>query len=451
MKGIKLIVAIVLVVVVAIGWISMIGSSGGELIEYNTAVKTADEWVKEGLYQRAIGKYEEALSLKQSDAVTTKMLDAYESRYQESTDIMSDYVSALEKAVALYPKNENYISRLVDMYLKMSDYDLAYDCLVDAVENGVNNTDLLAKKDEIRYAGDYESSAYSEFTALSENSYTVQINGKWEAIDNSGESLTGEYDYVSPSGSGVRVFELEKDTRLIDSTGMVLGIFEKKPESAGVYSEGLIPAKVDGKYAYYDSFAKKQFGDYDYAGAFSDGKAAVCIGGKWKLIDSSGKDVSKEFADIVVDGNGCYKKNSIIIAAETEGKYSIYDENLKKKSDFVAEQMDICTQDSLIAFQNGGKWGFVNTAGKVIIEPGYDEAKSFSNGLAAVSLNGEWGFINYENKLVIDYNFTAADYFNSNGSCMVRMDMHFEDDSEDENTTTTVWKLYTLNLGIRTD
>jgi len=38
----------------------------------------------------------------------------------------------------------------------------------------------------------------------------------------------------------------------------------------------------------------------------------------------------------------------------------------------------------LIAFKNNNKWGFVNEEGKIVIEPQYDNAKSFSYGLAAV-------------------------------------------------------------------
>lgn len=41
-----------------------------------------------------------------------------------------------------------------------------------------------------------------------------------------------------------------------------------------------------------------------------------------------------------------------------------------------------------------GKFGFVNSKGKYVIEPFYDEAGYFSEGLAPVKLNGKWGFVN---------------------------------------------------------
>ena len=42
----------------------------------------------------------------------------------------------------------------------------------------------------------------------------------------------------------------------------------------------------------------------------------------------------------------------------------------------------------------GGKWGFVDARGNIIVEPKYDEIGRFHNGLARVAYNGKFGFIN---------------------------------------------------------
>ena len=41
-----------------------------------------------------------------------------------------------------------------------------------------------------------------------------------------------------------------------------------------------------------------------------------------------------------------------------------------------------------------GKWGFINTEGKYIIDPQFDYAGDFSEGLAPIYVNGNWGYIN---------------------------------------------------------
>src|SRR5688500_14549217 len=46
-------------------------------------------------------------------------------------------------------------------------------------------------------------------------------------------------------------------------------------------------------------------------------------------------------------------------------------------------------------------WGFIDTTGNLVIEPKYDEAGPFAEGLAAVNEDGKWGFIDPEGKLVI--------------------------------------------------
>ena len=72
-------------------------------------------------------------------------------------------------------------------------------------------------------------------------------------------------------------------------------------------------------------------------------------------------------------------------------------------------------------------WGFVNTEGEMVIKPTYENAKSFSNGVAAVCKDGVSGFINKDNIVVIDYQFTDANYMNENGSCVVRTDVIYEE------------------------
>jgi len=47
----------------------------------------------------------------------------------------------------------------------------------------------------------------------------------------------------------------------------------------------------------------------------------------------------------------------------------------------------------LIPYRKGDKWGFCTPDKKVVIQPKYDDAWSFSEGFARVELKGKWGFI----------------------------------------------------------
>ena len=73
-----------------------------------------------------------------------------------------------------------------------------------------------------------------------------------------------------------------------------------------------------------------------------------------------------------------------------------------------------------------GKWGFVDKDGEKVINPQYEDARSFANGFAAVKKNGLWGFINTEGKIVIEFQFDGARDFNSNGCVFVLTDSEWE-------------------------
>lgn len=58
-----------------------------------------------------------------------------------------------------------------------------------------------------------------------------------------------------------------------------------------------------------------------------------------------------------------------------------------------------------------GKWGFIDAQGDLIINPVYDLAFPFSDGLAPVKLGKSWGYVNREGSLVIKAQFEQAGFF----------------------------------------
>ena len=443
MKGIKIFTVIALVALLVVGWTTFAIDKGTKIVSYNSSVSTADQYVEEGLYQRAILKYKEALEHSDSEKTWTKMFAAYDLRYKEDARILSDYITDLKAALELYPKNVEYIQKLYELHMSSKDLENAYKCLNTAIENGVKDEKVISQAKELKYSFNLDHNTYSDFKSISSSTYLVSNGEKWGYIDPTGDELT-DYKYVFASSlneENTRILETTLGARLTNSEGVVLGIFKSKVTDAGLYSNGLIPAACDGKYNYYNSFAKEQFGGYEYAGTFQNEVAVAKKDGKWCLINTKGKEIANGFADIKTDSNGRHLRGEVIIAAKEEGKYQMFDESGKAVDKFVASNMDMCMSDGLIAFEKDGKWGFVNTSGKTVIEPTYENAKSFSKGLAAVSKDGKWGFINTSNELVINYQFAGADYFNSNGSCMVRYDSPEADDE-------VLWQLLVLNFGV---
>jgi hypothetical protein len=61
--------------------------------------------------------------------------------------------------------------------------------------------------------------------------------------------------------------------------------------------------------------------------------------------------------------------------------------------------------------QGDTKWGYVDTNGKFVIAPQFDNARSFSEGLAAVEQNNKFGYIDTEGYLVIQAKYQEVGPF----------------------------------------
>ncbi len=61
--------------------------------------------------------------------------------------------------------------------------------------------------------------------------------------------------------------------------------------------------------------------------------------------------------------------------------------------------------NDLLLIRVNEKVGFIDKTGKVIIEPQFEDAQEFSEGLAPVKVKEKWGFINEFGKIVIEPNF----------------------------------------------
>lgn len=413
------IVTILLVVLIFCGWgTALLDSGNGGTKEYDDHIAMAKEYIERGLYQKAIEEYDAALSIKNTEEVWTAKLEAYANRYDENTKVYKDYLSAVQSAVSYYSENTDYLMTLANLYIIRDDYVSAYKVLNNAIENGVENEKVDNLFWEVKYSYEIEWKAYTGYRPCVNGQYAVNETGVWRYIEEDGTDTEFEQlVFAAPVGeSGIRILQDKERTLIIDSKEVIQGILDFEPKDAGVFSEGLVAICDENSYSYYNSLGDKEFGDYTQAGTFINGQAAVQQGDKWFLIDNKGEKVSeKTYEDIILHMDGAHLKNGVMIAKE-DGTYKFYKDEqvLGSYSD-----VDIITDDNMIAVCVDGKWGYVDLDGNEVIPPTYIEAKSFSNGLAAVSNGEHWGFINTDGVLVIDYIFYGADYFNSEGYCMV--------------------------------
>jgi hypothetical protein len=66
-----------------------------------------------------------------------------------------------------------------------------------------------------------------------------------------------------------------------------------------------------------------------------------------------------------------------------------------------------------------GRAGYINQKGKLIIQPQFETAGEFSEGLAPVRTAGKWGYVNRQGTLTIPPQFDMADPFSKDGLALV--------------------------------
>ena len=151
MKKLNVIIAVFLVALTAIGWISYITTSSSDLIEYNKNIEDAEAFTDQGLYYRAIDSYAKAIEYRPSEKNWTSLLAVCVLNCGEYPSYLSNYIDYLESAVAQYPKNVDFIYELATAYYNDESYSSAYNVVLNAVENGVKDEKITTLMQELKY------------------------------------------------------------------------------------------------------------------------------------------------------------------------------------------------------------------------------------------------------------------------------------------------------------
>jgi hypothetical protein len=277
------------------------------------------------------------------------------------------------------------------------------------------------------------------------------------------------------------LFPVEKDGKFgfIDRTGRV--VIPLQFQSANDFHEGLALVTSNGKKMFIDMTGKTVITpQFDIVNDFSEGLAAVNIGqkripnlglisdpGKWGYIDNTGKlvipmkfthaeDFSEGLAAVRDGDRGGFIDHlgkmlfevpldvtlgfhEGVVGVLLRGTVTYFDRAGRKISppiDYGPKSYSF--SEGLVPIATKGKWGFMDRTGKLAIEATFEDAESFSEGLAPVKVRSEktiwcppdaagnrsgstmmWGYIDKTGKTVIPAVFNSAEPF-SEGVAMVR-------------------------------
>ena len=429
MKVFRIIIAVFAVVLLSFAWFNAFKTAGGDTKEYQSYISEGDIAFEKTHYQEAYIAYEKALNIKPNEALQNKIIEAYRLRYEETSDYtdLDSLMTAYSGAVSRFPKNTEYYENLMRMKMSDSQYNDAMKTYNAAKSNGAVNDEINKLYEQLLTVFSERRLNITEIKYADNGFYIGSNGGGWRWIKDNFKTTSNQYYTVmGPVGDDKIFFSVDPEGKaeFLDTIGIVRGKVKDTVTEAGMYSEGKTPVRIKDNYSYIDLDGNVLFGSYAYAGTFKNGRACVQNDNeKWIIIDSEGKQVSSlEFDDVVTD---LYERCAIgekrdKIIAKKDGKYRIYDLDLSNiTGELPYEYVGKYTNDRIFAVRTGGKYGFADMDGKVIIEPSFEDAKSFSNGLAAVKADGYWSLIARSGKTVINGKYTEMLYVDASGRCPV--------------------------------
>ena len=277
------------------------------------------------------------------------------------------------------------------------------------------------------------------------------INKKGKIISETPSNLADrEYLLTEVSkGDGYKYALLDREGEVIlnniTSYEEAVDMWEKDE----VFKEGLLPIRKEDEFGYIDKTGKIVIPcSFEYAEEFNEGIAWVSKGyKKWGCIDKNGQIVvpfiydKGEFheglAMIYKESNrkilcGYIDKSGNIVIpciydygdhfncgvarVSKDNKWFYIDKQGKQVEGLLpysSEDLDFHEGCAIIENKEG-KYGFLNTQGRIIIPCVYDEVKDYNDGLAWVCKDSQWGCIDILGNIVVPFVYSNCRDFKEN-------------------------------------
>jgi S-layer homology domain/WG containing repeat len=264
----------------------------------------------------------------------------------------------------------------------------------------------------------------------------VEVNGKYGYVDVAGNAVIApQFEEVGAFSQGLAPVKVGEQWGYIDRTGNIM--IASQFASVAAFSHGLAAIQQNGKWGFIDRAGKlivtPQFVEYrdfdgqlaavkdnqnlwgyiDAAGAivvepkfrevrpFSEGLAAVYLGDSgWGYMNSSGQLViAPQFNDAQPFSEGLAGVHLVPPKDKWENRW-VYIDRAGKTAialnfyapEGISSSVDPISPfaEGLAAVRFGANVGYIDRTGKMVIEPQFADANSFSNGRAFVNVGGRW-------------------------------------------------------------
>ena len=420
MKNYRMLVPVVLALIMGLSWYMLISEKVSVKNKYESYLDTARVYAKDGITKYAIENYNEALSIKDEPEVYVEVIEYFKSQgyHYNFMDWCEYFFETHEKE----PKAYEYV---LDAYLEDKDYSSVYSVLNAAERRSISTEKITKIRSDVKYLFNLAHNTYDDVSTFNANKCAVKNNDYWSYVNHEGTLITENvFKQVGDfTNSGMAsVVDVDDNAYFVDAEGDKVKVSQEKYMSFGNISHNIIPAqKTNTQYVYLDMEFNQLYGEYDLATTFNDNVAAVKSNKIWTLINTEGKAINdKKYVDVISDDREVISICERMFVAEKENQYKMLNNKGKEVVSQVYEDVQLFMGEEPTAVKIDGKWCFIDLDGKRISEKTYDDARPYSNGLAAVCIDGKWGFVDVNENVVIEPQFFDAKAFNASGCCFVK-------------------------------
>lgn len=226
-----------------------------------------------------------------------------------------------------------------------------------------------------RYGSWIVEPTYQRVKSGSEGRFAVEERSKWGFINTVGDVVVPPaFEDVRPFRDGVAAVKEGGYWRFIGAGGKTEGRWTDNFTELTSRDGGYALAKRGDVWVILPpEGAAIELGPYIDAKGFVDGLGAVKSEAGWYIVDTKGRLVSSSLKDLRPFSGG--------FAAATD---------------------------------DGELWGYIGRSGRFAIDPEFEAAREFSNGVAPVKARGKWGFVDMGGSWILRPTYDAAYTFKEN-------------------------------------
>ncbi|MDR2360808.1 MAG: WG repeat-containing protein [Oscillospiraceae bacterium] len=382
-----------------------------ELIAEATAL------ISDAIYVRAMPLLEEAVGYDAAYTLEAEtLLKGVYLKLMGQSGIKNKYTDLLNKQMEREDTTAAIFTEAANFYISTNKLKTALEVLKRGARK-LNDQGLIDFYEAERYAFKVNRITYEDVTAIVNGKIQVSKEGLWGLANSDGGLIIPcECEKITNCDNSRVIVLKGGEIYAVDLRNNRIDLLHEKATDFGNYGNDRVAVLTDKGWQRATGGLILDSKVFEGVGMYSGGYAAAKQGGKWGVVDIGVNWlVPAEYDEIIRDELGrCYAQGAVF--AVKDGKTILIIDGVDTGKTY--DDARPFTDDGLAAVKLNGKWGFIDKAGEIRIEPQFDDALSFSEHLAAVKQGDLWGYAALTGKIAIEPQFLQAKSF-SNGNAPI--------------------------------